>query len=136
MLKKIGLIISTVLLLQGCTDSKQVVGVVQDSVKADFQSDLFRVDLIIEDMNDTCAILLSLAGQDLYNPTNEKELLKGVSCLRNDGVLLAGGPQVESFTWSPVEGGFEFTIDATAQSNHYDNLNISTNSPLVIKYRK
>ncbi|MGO2075265.1 hypothetical protein [Pseudoalteromonas sp.] len=124
------------LLLQGCTDSKQVVGVVQGSVNADFQSDLFRVDLIIEDMNDTCTILLSLAGQDLYNPTNEKELLKGVTCLRNDGVLLAGVPQVESFTWSPVEGGVEFTIDATAQSNDYDNLNITTNSPLFIKYRK
>lgn len=55
--KKIGLIISTVLLLQGCIDSKQVVGVEQGSVNADFQSDLFHVDLIIEDMNDTCTIL-------------------------------------------------------------------------------
>ncbi|UTV97847.1 hypothetical protein KDW99_11095 [Marinomonas rhizomae] len=138
MFNKIILLLLTAPILHGCTDSQSITGVVVESV--DFQSDgsMLIYDVSIENSKHTCTILLSTFGKDLWALEDEKSLLKGVACIHKTGIILSGPPEVDSFTWKPVKGGFEFTMDATAteQNNYDEKLNIYTASPLFVPLTK
>ncbi|MEM5513961.1 hypothetical protein WNY79_13790 [Pseudoalteromonas sp. AS84] len=137
MLKKTIYVLLGSLVLQGCVDSHSVTAVVKNSVK--FQSgDMLIYDVDIESSKHSCTILLSVMGKDLWALEKEESLLKGLACINKEGLILSGPPDVDSFTWKPVEGGFEFTMDATAteQNNKSEKLNIYTTFPLFVPLTK
>ncbi len=139
MLKKtIATLLSSLVLQVGAADSSSIIDVVMESVQ--FQSDgsMLIYDVSIENSKHMCTILLSTFGKDLWALEDEKSLLKGVACIDKSGIILSGPPEVDSFTWKPVKGGFEFTMDATAteQNNYDEKLNIYTTSPLFVPLTK
>lgn len=138
MFKKIVCVLFSSLVLQGCTDSSSVINVVEESVEFQSGASMLTYDVNIENNKHTCTILLSTIGKDLWALEDEKSLLKGVACVDENGLILSGRPEVDSFTWKPVEGGFEFTMDATAteQNNKGEKLNIYTTSPLFVPLTK
>jgi len=138
MLKKTICVLLSSLALQGCVDSHSVTGVIEDSIKFESGDSMLIYDVSIEGSKHSCTMLLAIMGEDLWALENEDTLLGGLACIDKEGRILSGPPEVDSFTWKPVEGGFEFTMNATAteQNNKSEKLNIYTTSPLFVPLTK
>lgn len=136
MLKKTICVLLSSLALQGCVDSHSVNGVIEGSVELEPDTGLLNYKVSIEGLKLGCYIYLSKPGNDFWHVDDQKKMLQGVACINNKRKSFAQAPDVSSFTWEEVDGGFNFTLDATAISVDEEKLNIYTTYPLFVPLTK
>ena len=136
MLKKTICVLLSSLALQGCVDSHSVNGVIEGSVELEPDIGLLNYKVSIEGLERGCYIYLSKPDNDFWHIEDQQKMLQGVSCFNNERKLFAQAPDVSSFTWEEADGGFNFTMDATAISVDEEKLNIYTTSALFVPLTK
>jgi hypothetical protein len=136
MLKKTMCVLLGSLVLQGCVDSYSVNDVIEGSVELNPDIGLLNYKVSVEGLERGCYIYLSKPGNDFWHVEDQQKMLQGVSCFNNKRKLFAQAPDVSSFTWTEADGGFNFTMDATAISVDEEKLNIYTTSPIFVPLTK
>ncbi|MBB1305919.1 hypothetical protein [Pseudoalteromonas sp. SR43-5] len=136
MLKKTMCVLLGSLVLQGCVDSYSVNDVIEGSVELNPDIGLLNYKVSVEGLERGCYIYLSKPGNDFWHVEDQQKMLQGVSCFNNKRKLFAQAPDVSSFTWTEADGGFNFTMDATAISVDEEKLNVYTTSPLFVPFTK
>lgn len=124
------------LVLQGCVDSYSVNDVIEGSVELNPDIGLLNYKVSVEGLERGCYIYLSKPGNDFWHVEDQQKMLQGVSCFNNKRKLFAQAPDVSSFTWTEADGGFNFTMDATAISVDEEKLNIYTTSSIFVPLTK
>ena len=122
--------------MQGCVDSHSVNGVIEGSVELKPDIGLLNYKVSVEGLERGCYLYLSKPDNDFWNVEDQQKMLQGVSCFNNERKLFAQAPDVSSFTWEEADGGFNFTMDATAISVDEEKLNVYTTSPLFVPFTK
>jgi len=136
MLKKTMCVLLGSLVLQGCVDSYSVNDVIEGSVELNPDIGLLNYKVSVEGLERGCYIYLSKPGNDFWHVEDQQKMLQGVSCFNNKRKLFAQAPDVSSFTWTEADGGFNFTMDATAISVDEEKLNIYTTSSIFVPLTK
>ena len=136
MLKKTMCVLLGSLVLQGCVDSYSVNDVIEGSVELNPDIGLLNYKVSVEGLERGCYIYLSKPDNDFWHVEDQQKMLQGVSCFNNKRKLFAQAPDVSSFTWTEADGGFNFTMDATAISVDEEKLNVYTTSPLFVPFTK
>ncbi|MBB1401863.1 hypothetical protein [Pseudoalteromonas sp. SG45-1] len=136
MLKKTMCVLLCSLVLQGCVDSYSVNDVIEGSVELNPDIGLLNYKVSVEGLERGCYIYLSKPGNDFWHVEDQQKMLQGVSCFNNKRKLFAQAPDVSSFTWTEADGGFNFTMDATAISVDEEKLNIYTTSSIFVPLTK
>lgn len=136
MLKKTMCVLLGSLVLQGCVDSYSVNDVIEGSVELKPDIGLLNYKVSVEGLERGCYIYLSKPGNDFWHVEDQQKMLQGVSCFNNKRKLFAQAPDVSSFTWTEADGGFNFTMDATAISVDEEKLNIYTTSSIFVPLTK
>ena len=136
MLKKTMCVLLGSLVLQGCVDSYSVNDVIEGSVELNPDIGLLNYKVSVEGLERGCYIYLSKPDNDFWHVEDQQKMLQGVSCFNNKRKLFAQAPDVSSFTWEEADGGFNFTMDATAISVDEEKLNVYTTSPLFVPFTK
>ncbi|MEI8624620.1 hypothetical protein P4S67_10150 [Pseudoalteromonas sp. B137] len=124
------------LVLQGCVDSYSVNDVIEGSVELNPDIGLLNYKVSVEGLERGCYIYLSKPDNDFWHVEDQQKMLQGVSCFNNKRKLFAQAPDVSSFTWTEADGGFNFTMDATAISVDEEKLNIYTTSSIFVPLTK
>jgi len=136
MLKKTMCVLLGSLVLQGCVDSYSVNDVIEGSVELNPDIGLLNYKVSVEGLERGCYIYLSKPGNDFWHVEDQQKMLQGVSCFNNKRKLFAQAPDVSSFTWTEADGGFNFTMDATAISVDEEKLDIYTTSSIFVPLTK
>tara|TARA_R110002012_G_scaffold233936_1_gene407370 strand:- start:103 stop:522 length:420 start_codon:yes stop_codon:yes gene_type:complete len=136
MLKKTMCVLLGSLVLQGCVDSYSVNDVIEGSVELNPDIGLLNYKVSVEGLERGCYIYLSKPDNDFWHVEDQQKMLQGVSCFNNKRKLFAQAPDVSSFTWTEADGGFNFTMDATAISVDEEKLNIYTTSSIFVPLTK
>ncbi|WP_096739615.1 hypothetical protein [Pseudoalteromonas atlantica] len=136
MLKKTMCVLLSSLVLQGCVDSYSVNDVIEGSVELNPDIGLLNYKVSVEGLERGCYIYLSKPGNEFWHVEDQQKMLQGVSCFNNKRKLFAQAPDVSSFTWTEADGGFNFTMDATAISVDEEKLNIYTTSSIFVPLTK
>lgn len=136
MLKKTMCVLLCSLVLQGCVDSYSVNDVIEGSVELKPDIGLLNYKVSVEGLERGCYIYLSKPGNDFWHVEDQQKMLQGVSCFNNKRKLFAQAPDVSRFTWTEADGGFNFTMDATAISVDEEKLNIYTTSSIFVPLTK